>query len=102
MITVVLSLSVHPGWPFPVPGELRSLTVNPDAFFFATIGQNAPPLLVNWTGFLDASGRSTALTDLSLLPQGALAGLELYQQGFTVTPSLTVGVVYDARKLRLQ
>ncbi|HLQ37630.1 MAG TPA: hypothetical protein VK348_07505 [Planctomycetota bacterium] len=101
LYALVLSASVFPGWQFPT-GDPRSLTVNADAFFFATIGRNAPPFLGNWTAFLDGSGHGTATSDLSVLPTGALAGLLFFQQGFTLTSGLQVGGVCNVLRLPVQ
>jgi streptogramin lyase len=101
LYTLVLSASVFPGWHLP-GSDPRSLFVNPDPFFFATIGQNAPPILVNWTSFLDAQGHATASLDLQIFPAGFLAGLVLYQQGLTLTPQLTMRTAGDPLRLQFQ
>lgn len=97
---LALSGSVSPGWQFP--GDVRSLTINPDAFFYATLGRNMPPFVTGWLGSLNASGRATARLDFSLLPPGALSGLVFFQQGFTLTPGLQVGSVCNALRLPMQ
>jgi hypothetical protein len=101
LYTLILSASVHPGWHLPSP-DPRSLFINPDAFFSATIAQNVPPILTNWTAFLDAQGHGTAGLDLQFLPSGALIGLVLYQQGLTLMPTLTVRSVSDPLRLSFQ
>lgn len=98
--SLVLSASVFPGWP--LPGTSQSLAVNADAFFYATIGQDSPPLRSGWNAFLDANGRATATTDLSLLPVGALRGLVLYQQGVTLASSTQFGIALNLRRLEFR
>jgi len=80
--SLILSGSTFPGWQFP--GDPRSLFLDVDAFFLATIGQNAPPFLVDWSNFLSPAGTATASLDLTALAPGFLSGLVLYQQGVTL------------------
>jgi len=94
--SLILSASVFPGWQ--LPGDPRSLFLNVDPFFFATIGQNAPPFLLGWSAFLSAGGTATASLDLSALPAGMLSGLVLYQQGITLN-GLSFGVATNVLRL---
>jgi streptogramin lyase len=96
-----LSASVNPGWQLPA-GDPRRLFLNPDPFFLATLGQNAPPILVNWASFLDGQGRSTASLDLQILPPGFLTGFVVYQQGLTLTPQFTMRLASDPLRLQFQ
>ncbi len=90
--TLFLSASVYPGWQ--LPGDPRSMPLNIDAFFLASIGQNSP-LLVGWAGALDNSGQATATVDLTGLPPGFLSGLRLYAQGLTLTAQSTLGTAFN-------
>lgn len=99
--TLILSDSVFPGWQLPL-GDPRSLALNPDPFFFATIGVNAPPFLNNTSSFLDVLGRATATIDLSLLPPGVFAGTDFFLQGLTLANRFTAGATTDWLRLRLQ
>lgn len=100
LYSLVLSLSVFPGWQ--LPGDPRAMTINVDAFFLATIGRNSPPALVGWTAPFDPAGRGTATVDMRWLPTGALLGLSLYQQGVTITNRGTAGTLLNPLRLDFQ
>lgn len=99
--SLILSTSVHPGWPFP-GGDPRALFLNVDPFFLATIGQNSPPFLANWSNFLDGNGRGTATLDLRAFPAGFLTGLDLFQQGILLTPQLAARGATNVNRLTFQ
>ena len=94
--TLFLSASVYPGWQ--LPGDPRTMPLNIDAFFLASIGQNSPVLL-GWAGFLDSAGQATATVDLTALPAGFLSGLHLYAQGLTLTPQSVLGTAFNPLRL---
>jgi hypothetical protein len=98
--TLILSTSVLPGWSFPA-GDPRALFLNVDPFFLATIGQNAPPFLVGWAGFLSPGGSAVATTDLTALPAGLLTGLVLHLQGITMN-GLSIRDATNLRRLEFQ
>lgn len=98
--SLILSASVFPGWQLPF-GDPRSLFLNVDPFFIATIGQNAPPFLVGWTAFLSPAGTGSATLDLQALPPGFLAGFAFYQQGITLN-GLTVRTATNVLRLGFQ
>jgi streptogramin lyase len=93
LYSLILSASVYPGWN--VPGDPRTMPINIDAFFSATIGQNGPPVFVGWSTILSASGQATATLDLQFLPPGFFSGLRLYAQGITVTSQATLGTAFN-------
>lgn len=91
LYSIALSASVAPGWGLPA-GDPRSLTINPDALFFATILSDVPPLLVGWFALTDATGRANATFDLRTLPPGVLSGVRLFAQALEFDASAQNGI----------